>query len=164
MSEGENMESVDYRVLSTGLTKKYNVEGLCYDPETSALLLLCKDYPGKDLHGYRAVYSFSLQNNQLDEVPRFLIERDFVLDSLDIKSFKPSAIERVPQTGSFIVLAAQGNAVLELSGDGRILGMIKLNKKWHHQPEGITITADQHLIIADEGRKRGTITIYKPVK
>jgi uncharacterized protein YjiK len=164
MSEGNDMESVDYQVLHTGLSGKYNVEGLCYDPETSALLLLCKDYPGKNLDDYRAIYSFSLKDNQLEKVPRFLIEKDYVQDSLDISSFKPSAIERVPQTGSFIIIAAQGNVILELSKNGQILGMFKLNKKWHRQPEGITITNNLNLIISDEGRKRGTISIYKPIR
>jgi len=160
MPEGENNTSVDFEVFKTGLSKKYNIEGLCHDPETSSLLLMCKEYPGRDLHGFRAVYAFSLKSFRLDRIPRFIIDRDSVMNKLDIKSFKPSGIERVPQTGSFLIIAAQGNAIVEISSQGKILGMRKLNKKWHQQPEGITITDDQDLIIADEGKK-GILSVYK---
>jgi hypothetical protein len=49
------------------------VEGLCYDPETTSLLLACKDYPGKGFEKNKAVYSFALHTITLDEKPRFLI-------------------------------------------------------------------------------------------
>ncbi len=161
LQEGRDKESVDYHVYHSGLSKKYNVEGLCYDPKTGSLLLACKEYPGKGYKGYRAVYSFSLKEKRLSENPRFLINRDSVESFLDIDDFKPSGIVRYPATGTFLILSARENALIEISEKGHILGMVKLRDKWHEQPEGIEITADLSLLISDEGRKNGMISIYE---
>ena len=71
--EGSDGEAVDYNIVKTELTSRYNVEGLCYDKITNSLLLACKDFAGKGKDDYRAVYSFNLESMKLDKKSGFLM-------------------------------------------------------------------------------------------
>jgi len=75
--EGKNEEKVEYIVLKTGLNKKNNVEGLCYDPTNNSLLLALKGNPinGINKKDYKVVMSFSLDTKKLIPQPRFLLKR-----------------------------------------------------------------------------------------
>lgn len=155
--EGNDGESVTYNILKTGLKSKYDVEGLCYDSETNSLLLACKGYPGKGFKKKKAVYSFSLNEMKLEKEPRFLIDLTEIK-----KTFNPSGIERNPNTGTFFIIAANGNAIIEISKDGKLVDKKKLPPVIHEQPEGITFAPDKSLIISDEGDfTRGSIVIHK---
>ena len=71
-----NERNVEYKKVKTFLSAKFNVEGLCYDKVTNSLLLACKDYAGKNLTEYKAIYAFDLSTYILNEEPRFLINLD----------------------------------------------------------------------------------------
>jgi len=45
--EGDDGDEVPFNVIKTQLSSKNDVEGLCFDPASNALLLACKGYPGK---------------------------------------------------------------------------------------------------------------------
>lgn len=174
--EGENKSAVPYNKYTTNLSSNNNVEGLCYDTDTHSLLLACKGDPGKGYAGNRAVYSFSLEDKKLKKKPRFLIPikdikkknsgfaekmSDFFM--LSEETFAPSGIEKHPQTGTFFILAARGRSLIELSPDGKLLGLALLDKKHHFQPEGITFTSKNYLVIGDEGGAgKAKITFYPP--
>ena len=160
--EGENEKQVRYQEYETPLKSKNDVEGLCYDEATNALLLLCKADPGKGIDNtMRAVYSFSLATKELDPKPRFLISADEVMKQTGGTAFNPSAITRHPRTGTFLVLASVGNALVELSPDGKILGVVRLDGDTHPQPEGIAVSPEGRLYISDEGRGgKGRISSY----
>jgi uncharacterized protein YjiK len=174
--EGNDGDHVDYVTYKTHLKLKNDVEGLCYDPLTNCLLLACKGNHGQDYSGYKTIYSFSLSDKELSKKPRFMIsltelteqiEKSFsqqIADFFQISeaTFAPSGIEMHPDGNSFFILSAQGRLIVEVSGEGKILGFATLNKKTHPQPEGITFTPGKDLIIADEGGKgKATITVYK---
>lgn len=149
-----------YKKIKTGLKLENNIEGLCYDKETKSLLLACKDKPSKSYKGKKAVYSFDLEKMSLERKPRFLISIKDLKNNYDIKDFSPSGIEKHPVSGNFYIISANNKAIIEISPDGKILAAVKLDKKYHKQPEGITILPDGSLIIADEGNGgKGFITI-----
>jgi len=174
--EGENDETVSFRKYKTWLKSDQDVEGLCYDPETNALLVACKGDPGKGYKNKKAVYSFSLTKRELNKDPRFVLdideivadERDEFIEKLgdfflltSIKTFAPSGIERHPVTGHFFVLSALGKRIIEISAEGKLLHKEKLDIDHHQQPEGITFLADMSLLISDEGMdERATLTTY----
>jgi uncharacterized protein YjiK len=175
--EGDDGIHVPYRKYKTKLNIKNDVEGLCYDPETDALLLACKGDPGKDYKGKRAVYAFFLSEKTLQKKPRFLISIEEVYEGmkLDLNQkiadfflltenvFAPSGIEKHPVTGHFFIVSAQGRILIEISSQGNILGRCMLDKKLHAQPESITFTPDLNLLIGDEGGNgRARITKYPP--
>ena len=68
--EAKNKKNSEYKIFKTGLSKSYNIEGLCYDPNTNSLLAACKGYPGKDYNGSRAIYSFDLKEKKLKAKPQ----------------------------------------------------------------------------------------------
>lgn len=154
--EGNDNESVDYKMFKTGLIKGNDVEGMCFDPETNSLLLACKGISGVDDEKDKAIYSFSLDSMKLNPEPRFMLMKS------DIKNyFNPSGIGRDPKTGTFFVIAANGNEIVEISKDGKFIGKHSLPKNIHVQPEGIAFSADGTLFISNEGKDRsGTIVIY----
>ncbi len=153
--EGENGQTVDYKIYETGLSAANDVEGMCFDLETNSLLLACKGISGVDDEKDKAVYSFSLDSMKLSPEPRFMIKKS------DIKNyFNPSGIQRNPKTGTFFIIAANGNEIVEISKDGEFIGKHELLKGIHFQPEGITFSPDNSLLISNEGKNIGSIVMY----
>jgi uncharacterized protein YjiK len=159
-NEAKNEKNSKSKIYKTGLTVSYNIEGLCYDPETHSLLIACKGFPGKKLKGYRAVYSFNLKEKKLISEPRFLLSLKDLDKKYGMRNFSPSAIEYNSKTGTFFILSSHVKAIIEVSPDGKILNGIPLSGKIHNQPEGLTFTKEMRMLISDEGRgSHGTITM-----
>lgn len=161
--EGKDGEKVEAVRHETFLNDLFDVEGLCYDPLTGALLLACKEYPAevslkellfrkkKSKLKLKPVYSFSLANKVLDKAPRFLIDSKPLKKRSSEKKFKPSAIARHPQSGTFFILASKGKLLVEIDADGSVVDVARLPKKDHHQPEGLAFTSDNEMLISNEG-------------
>jgi uncharacterized protein YjiK len=163
-NEGSDGEAVDYDIVKTGLKSSHNVEGLCFDENTNSLLLACKDFAGKGNDDNRAVYSFNLDSMELDKNPRFMVSLKKLKKKFDIKNFHPSGIVGHPESDSFLILYSKGGpGIVEVSAKGDIIGAANLKSKIHRQPEGIALTEDGVLIIADEGAgKSAALTKYYP--
>jgi len=167
---GKDKEKVAFQTFKTPLALSNDVEGLTYDPVTDCLLLACKGVAQVEARNpapadQRAVYAFSLKTYKLLPQPRFLISIAKITASTKEKEFAPSAIERHPRTGHFFVLAARGNAMVELDAAGNLLGVSSLPKSLHPQPEGLAIAADGTLVICNEGGakgKPGRLVVYSP--
>jgi uncharacterized protein YjiK len=151
-----------YTTYKTALSRRNDVEGLCYDPENNELLLACKEFADTGNAGDRAVYAFSLTKKTLQPKPRFILSRKQLSKITDRKNTGFSGIERHPESGTFFLISSKGQYIVELSPDGKILGHARFPKNAHAQPEGITFLRGGELVIADEGRKHGTLTIYHP--
>ena len=156
------------------LSKKYEVEGLCYHHQKNSLLLACKSKAGEGdfFKLKRAIYRFDLKTKKLDPKPAFIISlekiQDFLKSSNSVKdlhrfagyfdlnlkklAFRPSAIAIHPLSGNFYVLSSVNKTLIILSPKGEIIHMVKLNKKVHRQPEGMTFEADGTLYISNEGK------------
>lgn len=158
-NEGKNGEFVTYKTYKTFLTSKYDVEGLCYDNETNSLLLACKESGSKELGKDKAVYSFSLDNLELEEIPRFIIPFKDIKNNTSEGKFNPSGIARNPQSGTFYIIAARGNTIVELSKSGELLDQADLPQKIHIQAEGIAFKNDATLFISNESAGK-TPVIY----
>jgi uncharacterized protein YjiK len=150
----------------TALSGKNDAEGLAYDPATKTLLIACKENPfvdDRDGSGYKAIYRFSLETNQLVSEPFLLISLDTVEFYKGGNSIKPSGIAIHPVTGDVYVLASAGKLLLVLTRKGEILAMIKLDQKLFRQPEGICFSPEGVLFISNEGAgQEGTIVKYNP--
>lgn len=158
--EGADGQNVEYKVYQTELKHSNDVEGMCYDPETNSLILACKGISGTGDYEDKAIYSFSLDSMKLNLTPRFLIKTDELK-----KSFNPSGIERNSGTGTFFVIAANGNEIIELTKEGKIIGRHELPQTVHAQPEGITFAKDGRMLISNEGKSgKGYIVVYPKVK
>lgn len=155
-SEGENNKAVEYTVYKTTLSKKNDIEGMCFDPKTNTLLLITKGISGTSDTDVKAAYSFSLPDMKFNPEPRFELKKS------EIKNyFNPSGIEYNGITGTFFVIAANGNMIVEISNEGKELGKEKLPPKFHAQPEGITFSKDGTLYISNEGKDQSAnLVIY----
>jgi uncharacterized protein YjiK len=163
-TEGSNGSFVDYKTHKTGLNESNNIEGLCYDAATNSLLLACKDNPGTEKKKVKAVYSFSLENFETKNDPRFLISEKKVSEVSKERNFSPSGISRNPITGTFFIIASKGNLILEISADGNILDTRELPSSVHRQAEGIAFTGDGTLYISNEASGKTPVIVIYPMK
>jgi len=156
----DDERNVEYIKVNTFLSAKYDVEGLCYDKATNSLLLVCKEYAGKNLKEYKAIYSFDLSRYKLEEEPRFLINLDSIKNKFNINNFSPTGIEVHPYSGNVFILSSHEKVIVELSSNGELLNAVKLKSKNHRQPEGITFLLNLSLLISDEGQnKKAKVTV-----
>lgn len=162
--EGGHNEHVPYTVYETSLTKDYDVEGLCYDPETQSLLLVCKGYSGLSRLGSKVIFSFSLSSKKLERTPRFVLSLKHLEELFHDKPYRPSDMAYNVSAKTFLVLDSHVKSIIELSPDGAILHTAKLQQNFHQQPEGLALLPDGTLVVADEGAKRGTLTFYRRKK
>jgi len=172
-TEGGTRENVPFVQFKTALNAGNDVEGICYDPETETLLMACKDEPelrssrtgaagrAQMTGKVRTIYSFDLKTKILHPEPRFLIDLVVLKNQYGVKKFRPSGIARHPVSGNYFLISAVGNSIIELSPDGGLLSYEHLKKKYHTQPEGIAFDANGTLYIANEGKKKGTIVVYR---
>ncbi|MFK8101395.1 MAG: SdiA-regulated domain-containing protein [Saprospiraceae bacterium] len=156
------------------LNKSYEVEGLCHDSKNNRLLMACKAKAGEGdrFKLTRAIYSFDLTKKEVALEPSFLVSlveiQNFLKGSDAVKElhrfddffdknpreipFCPSAVAIHPVTGNVYVLSSVNKILMILSPDSKILHMVKLDKKVHVQPEGITFESDGTLYISNEGK------------
>ncbi len=151
---GSAGEAVRYLVHDTGLGRRCELEGLTFDPARRALLLPCKQPRDRALRGFLVVFAWSLDSAATESAPRFRVP----IAALPGRPqrFRATAIERHPE-GTFLVLSSEGN-LLEIDASGAVLAMRRLGGR-HPQPEGLAVTPDGVLYVADEGRP-ATLTVY----
>ena len=143
--------------FNTGLSKENNTEGLCYDPVTQKLLVACKDasnIPGEKKSA-KAVYSFDMSKNKLDEQPFLAIHKNDFEKVADQKiDFFPSAIAVHPVTHDIYVLSTRDTKCMAIySHDGKFNVIQFIDKELMPQPEGICFSPEGKLFISSEGKK-----------
>ena len=126
------------------LSSKNDAEGMVYDSSESRLLLACKGSPSIEKQnphkGYRAVYSFDLETNQLLEEPVYLIDLrkiegykdqgNFTQASSKLAkilgitdpygNFRPSGIAIHPLTDEIYMISSVGKLMVVLDREGYI--------------------------------------------
>ena len=160
--EGADGERVAHERTKTDLGNQCEFEGLVADRQSGRLLLVCKE-SRKKKKGLR-IFEWLAAGNSDQEVVEIDLPEAAMSDSIDKKRVNPSGIAIDPVTGNLIVVAARQRAVFELSRDGKLIDVImRLDAKRHRQPEGIAITSDGHLLVADEaGDGPARLAIYAP--
>ena len=136
----------------TSLPPRCDAEGLGYEPATATggrLLIACKEDPGPELSGARAIYAFDLREKRLSDRPVFLLDRGRLDDGG--RSFMPSALAVHPRTGAVFVLSAVRRALAVLSPEGELTAALALPAHLYGQPEALTFLPDGTLFLANEG-------------
>jgi uncharacterized protein YjiK len=185
----KNFKKDDFKVKSykTQLANKNDAEGMAYDSSENRLLIACKGSPSIDKEnpykGYRAVYSFDLEKEELLEEPVYLIDlrkvdsyRDQdnftqfssklarILGITDpYANFRPSGIAIHPLTDEIYIISSVGKLLIVLDREGFILGVQALDPNLFRQPEGICFSPEGDLYISNEGKGgKGYILKFKP--
>lgn len=160
---------VSYETHTQGLDCE--VEGLTRSVDGTALLAACKNRPKgrKALHLHR----WQPGDEGWYEEPAVRIQRsqfNDLFESLGIdrpEKFQPTAVSATPG-GNLLLIAGPQKVLLEFTVDGTPVAVAPLRREKHRQPEGIAITNEGILIIADEGDNKGSnrtpgmLTVYRP--
>jgi hypothetical protein len=121
--------------------------------------MLCKHHGLSRAAGGVLGFWWPLKDRRLD------FDRPFRIDSagLGARRFSASGATFDPASAHLLVLAGPDHRIAEVDLDGRIVATGELDPARHPQAEGIAITHDGRLVIADEGRRTGArITVYAP--
>lgn len=160
--EGADGEHVDASRVDTGLGEQCEIEGLAEDSPRKHLFFVCKGLvQGSDLSGPQ-IFEWSVAEERL--VRSIGIPFEAITKALGVNQFNPSGIVVDHDTGNFVIVAARQRSLVELDRDGRLLGPRRFRQPSRHkQPEGIELTADGRLLIADEGGdKKARLAVYEP--
>ncbi len=172
--------------FNTPLKEKNDTEGMTYDHRANALLIACKGSPSIDkespYEGYKAIYRFDLEKEELEEDPIYLVDLER-LDSYSDKSaftkfsvrvakrlrliesetsFQPSGIAIHPVSGEIYIISSVGKLLIILDREGTVLEVKELDPVVFRQPEGICFSPEGDMYISSEGQGgKGYILKFK---
>lgn len=108
------------------------------------------------------IFEWSATRERIERLRNITVPEKSIEDMIDKKRISPSGITIDPQTGEWVLVAARQDALVRLTADGGLSSAIILEKKKQHkQAEGIEITADGRMLLADEGRDgRARLAVY----
>ncbi len=174
----KNFKKKDRKVkkFTTPLKEKNDTEGMAYDPTLNALLIACKGSPSIEkenlYEGFKAIYKFDLDEDELLREPHFLIDLqrlDSYIDrsaftKLSVRvakglrliesetSFKPSGIAIHPLDGEIYIISSVGKLLIILNRSGKVQNVIELDPKLFRQPEGICFSPKGEMFVSNEGQ------------
>jgi uncharacterized protein YjiK len=159
--EGAAGERVEFRVHDTHLGKECEFEGVAYDSAASGLVLACKNVGVTKLRGRIVLYRFALGDSGTGKLSEITVPFAAAIGKNEWKQVRPTDITMDPFNGNFVLVAAQEQAILEITPVGEVVFSRPLGKR-HPQSEGVAITRDSILIISDEAVKGpATLTLYR---
>ena len=163
-AEGNDGDKMQYKSYKTGLGKLCEIEGLAQDRQSDTLLLACKKSKVKGKGGKLSVFVWSPSTGEVLREREITIPEDDIADKLDQKHINPSGIAVDPRTANLYVVASRQRAIIEMKPNGELINAIILPlADRHRQAEGIEITQDGRLLIADEGgKKKARLSVYTP--
>ncbi len=155
LAEGNDGEHVNYKAYKTGLGGICEIEGLAPDIQSGTLHLACKQNKPGNKQDSLAIYAWLPSTGELLPERQVKVPTIEIARKLGKKRVNPSAIAIDPETGNYYGLAGPQRAIFELTPSGELIDAIILPlADRHRQAEGIEITRDGKLLIADEGGKK----------
>ena len=163
-AEGNDGDRMQYKTYKTGLGKHCEIEGLAQDVQSGTLLLACKRNRKVGELGNLSIFAWSPSAGKFLREREVEVPTDEIAKRLGKKRVSPSAIVIDPQTGNFYGVAGPQRAIFEMKPNGELIDAIILPLAHRHrQAEGIEITRDGKLLIADEGGKnKARLSVYAP--
>ena len=109
------------------------------------------------------IFRVQIVDGALAEISDVELEEKALARKIGHKRLRPTAIAIDAETGHRMLLDANHLALLTVAPDGSAIDAIILpGKRRHRQPEGIAITDDGRLLIADEGGDgRARLAVYR---
>ncbi len=160
--EGEDGERVEYRRYKNRLGNECEFEGLAADGSNQRLLLLCKNVHKKSDIDTLSIFLWDVSSASVVDDERIELPVTDISMALRSRRLQPSGIVVDPATGHLLLVAARQQALIELDGNGKFVAARLLTMPMRHpQAEGIELTPDGGLILADEGGKsRARLSLY----
>jgi uncharacterized protein YjiK len=169
--------------LSRAWEYDYDIEGMAYDAEQRRLLMVAKAQPHAELSDERAIFAYSLLENRMLPEAVAAIRRqafnDYFTQCGDCQGFEklrarygnplepfpfnPSEMAIHPISRHWYISAANGNLLIIMQADGKILHMHRLSRDIHLQPEGMWFDSNGDLYISNEGdeSRPASVNLFK---
>ena len=160
-AEGADGQSVQYQAFDTGHGSYCELEGLGQDSEANTLLLACKEVVSKSKP--LIVFEWHATGDGIDFVGDISVPEQEAAERIGEDRINPSGIAIDPLSGDRVMVAARQSALVRLTADGKLSEATILPKNGRHrQAEGIEMTRDGHMLIADEGGDgRARLAVYR---
>jgi uncharacterized protein YjiK len=161
--EGSNGRSVNYEEFATGHGDYCELEGLAQDRAANTLLLACKETRSKN--DSLMVFEWLVSPDGIEFSRSIILPGQAIAERIGKKRVNPSGVALDPANRDWLMVAARQRALLRLTADGSLSEAIILPKKdRHRQAEGIEMTRDGRLLIAEEGGSgKGRLAVYNMV-
>jgi uncharacterized protein YjiK len=159
----ENGERAAYTVHDTGLKHECEFEGVAFDSTIHSLLLACKNVrTAGPLQDSLVIYRWKLPQGSEPRTSRLTVPLTLIIGANGWKGLHPSDITIDPLSGNYVLVAAQENALIEITPSGDLIFARPLPPGLDHA-EGVAITKDSILIISTEARQnlRAAVTLYR---
>jgi hypothetical protein len=172
--EGADGAHVPYQRHVTGLGQRCEIEGLDYDAPARLLRLACKTIREPGSKNRTLILAWSIDTES--PAPEHDLElswprpEDVTAGSAQLigdgggtrRRLRLSGIARATGNDNWIAVSARQNALIEFAPDGAVLRAFQIPRAHNHpQMEGIAVTPDGTLIIADDAKKeRGRLSVY----
>ena len=158
--EGEPGRTVPFTLHDTRLGHECEFEGIAFDSRSNSLLLACKTVGQRSLKDHVVIYRWPLDS--AGTAPsRLAVPLAQAAGSNGWRELNPSDIAVDPATGHYLVIAAQQQALLEITPAGRVVASGPLPERLEFA-EGLAATADSLLIIATEAtRGPAAVSVYR---
>jgi uncharacterized protein YjiK len=158
--EGDENEVVPFTKHATGLGEQCEFESLEVEPRTNAFILGCKNISRRSERNQLLLFRWVNRDGGAGSVTRISVPLADAIGSNDWKALSPSDMAIDPSTGNYILITGPEKALIEITPQGQVVQSMPLPGD-PQQPEGVIVTPDGLLIIADEAVSRdGDITIY----
>lgn len=187
LTDWENAQKAQTRVINTNLGEINNTEGITYDPRTEQLWIACKGSAqiGQQVEQERGVYAYDLTLDSFYTKPVFTLSqkkvhryiKHYLKNSPHYPFYKklfkkerpnlplqPSAIAIHPITEDIYLLCAVGSSLIVLRRDFSIRQLYYLSHELFEQPEGMAFDSQGNLYISSEGVKKRARIHYFPYR
>ena len=159
--EGADGAQVPYAVHETRLGHECEFEGLAFDPTLNSLLLACKHVGTSSLRQMLVIYRWRLGGGDGQLMSTLTVPLVQVIGANAWKGLHPSDITVAPVSGNYVLVAAQEQALVEITPAGDVVAARPLPASLAHT-EGVAISSDRLLILSDEaGKLPAAITLYR---
>ena len=158
--EGKENDVVPFTRHVTGLGDECEFESLEVEPATRAFILACKNIRKKGDRNQLLIFRWLKRDGGAASVTRIGVPLAEAIGTNDWKQLSPSDIAIDPATGNYVLVTGPEKALIEITPQGQVVRSMPVPGD-PQQPEGVAITRNGLLIIADEAVTRDAdITIY----
>ncbi len=150
--EGADGARVPVTLHDTRLGRECEFEGVAYAPDSAWLVLPCKNIGKKNLRDQLLIYRWHIGPGSSPRLSMLSVPLIQLIRATAWKNLNPTDITIEPKTGNYVLIAAQQNALIEITPAGDLVRAVRLPGDLR-QAEGVAITRDGILIVSDEGLK-----------
>lgn len=160
-----NTKSEKTKKIETHLKHKNDIEGLCYNPADSSLLIAAKgqSLPDKNKKSFSSIFRYDLKKGKVNKDVFLKIDIDKIEDELRKKitdGFGTSGI--AVHNDNFFLISHHSKALLVYDLDKKLVKAYNLDPSIYNQPEGITFINGKLVISNEKGSyKTSTLAFHK---